>query len=819
MAQLRVQTCMGSGRSELTQASWTAYHHRVSSRFRLPSIFSSSASDEQVVSFAKHVVNDDLVLVYALSRDRKLRVWHGLTGALLKTTDVRSSSREIALRNSQDSPSTPSSLPLPESSAVPLVRVVPHPSSSSKVSHLVVVFLSTPKNTSSPGSFIVYRVGRSYSGSGDVSFAGERPCPTRVAGAELRGFEVLGPIQKRNVDSGWRLWAMWDKQGSTACESVLMDDLFQFTTYVEPIGGALHLEWQAATVDETVQTFDSAYFDNLVSLDPPEPTRPGDNADLGRVFAEHLLYPGRFSILSLTSALEEYVADLPDMVRNSAISRSYVSLREKIETIVGCDLVMGQDDLTGAAKVQEFRSELKMAWLAIWTRVRYLDTSSRWPLGTALVEDQLVAVTREGCSAPVPLDTPGLVNALGSISRVGDGIQELPEGALKRLHVALASPVARSNLIAISSAGSHIATALSSVGHEEYNETALEAFIEKLDALVAKPYLVDIEESSANVEPYLPDEDNTAVRRLLSECPDVSGGLRETLDVLAHVDQTDDAVDAGLRFSGFGNALLAAYLASTVQGRYQLAQSAVLVAIFNLVDLGGLNGETAETENYVRLLYRAFTTYGRYRVLHWATEQAVDENRTTGSTPGIKRKHGGELADGFNTLRVATGDETDADDHDSAYSLLHSLLARSLAREVTSDGLGELYAGTQSFVGSTLSLTPKTWDNKALAKDVRFAFDILQDGQPSHAGMITGFFPNAAGMLYVRGRACVELEEVDEAVVYFEKAAAAHDSAYLMTMLWLRADCRSIIAGHPAVNWGGILAVRFLSPRRIVLHA
>jgi nuclear pore complex protein Nup160 len=796
----------------------------VSSRFRLPSLFSSSASDEQVVSFAKHVINDHLVLVYALSRDRKLRVWHGLTGALLKTTDVRSSSREIALRNSQDSSSSPSSLPLPENSSVSLVRVVPHPSSSSKVSHLVVVFLSTPKSSVSPGSFIVYRVGRSYSGAGDVSFAGERQCPGRVAGAELRGFEVLPPIQKEGLDSGWRLWTIWDKQGSTACESVLMDDLFQFTTYIEPVGGALLLDWQPATVDDTVQTFDSAYFDNLVPLDPPEPTRPGDNADIGRVFAEHLLYPGRFSILSLTSALDEYVADLPEQVRNTAISRSYVSLREKFETIVGCDLVMRQDDLTGAAKVQEYRSELKIAWLAVWTRVRYLDTSSRWPMGTALVEDQLVAVTREGCSVPVPFDTCGLVNALGSVDHVADGIQELPEGSFKRLHAALASPVARSDLIAVSNAGSHISSVLGSVAHDEYNETALEAFIEKLDTLVAKPYLVDIEESttqfwSVNVEPYIPEHDNIAVRRFLSECPDISRGLTETLDVLATVDNTDAAVDVGLRFSGFGNALLAADLASTIRGRYQLARSAVLIAIFNMVDLGGLDGETDETEEYVRLLYRAFTTYGRYRVLHWTAEQAVDENRTVSTVGTNKRKHEAELADGFNTLRVAVGDETDAEDHDSAYSLLHSLLARGLATETRSHGLGQLYAGAQSFLRSILSLTPNTWDNKPLAKDVRFAFDVLQDDQPRHAGMITSFFPHSAGMLYVRGRACVELEEVEEAVVYFEKAAAAHDGVYMRVMLLARAHVRSIITGHPAVHRSRVHIVRILPPCRSFVRA
>ena len=184
---------------------------------------------------------------------------------------------------------------------------------------------------------------------------------------------MLAPIQVEGADSGWRLWTVWDSKGSISAESIMMDDLFQFTTYIEPANASLLHDWQVAAQDTIVEKYDTAYFDNLLSLEAVDPTNPDDTYDFSHIFMEHLFHPGRFSMLSLTTALEEYIALLPRSKAFAEVSQSFASLPKKFEKIVGCDLEMTYDALTGAAEVQDYRARMKSTWLGIWSRVRHQD--------------------------------------------------------------------------------------------------------------------------------------------------------------------------------------------------------------------------------------------------------------------------------------------------------------------------------------------------------------------------------------------------------------------------------------------------------------
>lgn len=787
--------------------SWSAHHHRVSSRFRLPSLFSSTSSAEQVISFSNLHVNDDLVLVYALSRDRKLRVWHGLTGALLKTTDVKTSSKEIALRGAQSSPSQSTTSLLPEDASVPLIRIVPHPSIVSKTSHLIVIFLATPHSNSSPGSFLVYRVARSHTGTGEITFAGERTCSFQSVGSAIRGFEVVSPTQVDGADSGWRLWAVWDSKGSVNAESIMMDDLFQFTTYIEPAHSSLLHEWQVASQDNIVEKFDSAYFDNMLSLEAMDPTNPDDTYDYSQIFIEHLFHPGRFSMLSLTTALEEYIVLLPRGRAFAEVSQSFASLQKKFERIVGCDLEMTYDPSTGAADVHEYRTKMKSTWLGIWARVRHLDLSARWPIGTAVFGDSLSVITREGCSTVVPQDTCSLIAALDQRGAAAEDVVDLPESALRKTHPALADSTARSNAISIAGAGAHIADVLSRMDHEEQNGSALDAFIAKVDMDVAKPYLADIEVVmeaywAEDVGAYLAEEEQAAVRRLLSECPLVAQGLAQLLSMLSTIAHSPGTVDESLRFSGIGNSLLGANIASTIRARYKLARNVLFVVIFHYAEMSEAGDFDADQDDLVRLLSMALTTYQRYCVLQWVVDRPADDTRSQNARRPIKRRNGDDiLSEGFGTLRMREGEEqgVDADEYETAYSLLHSLLARGLSQGVFLDGVGEISAATTAFLTSTLSLYDGLWDNAPLEKDVRLALSILEDGQPVHAGVFTASFPDSSGMIYVKARAYLDIGDIDQSVTQFEKAARGCHGEFPSVFRPI-CVCRSLANNRPLVG-------------------
>lgn len=777
----------------LTSGSWSAHQHRISSRFRLPSLFSSASSDEQVLSFASYQVEEDLTLLYAFSRDRKLRVWNGFTGHLLKTVDVKATSvsREVALRGSQVAAGSSQSS-LPDFPTASLVRVIPHPNPSSKTSHIVVVFAPPAQNSSSSGSFLVYRIGRSYSGSSDISLAGERPCSAASIGAELRGFEVLAPVFREGFNSGWRLCAAWDQKGAIAVESIAMDDIFQFTTVFEhhqPIPALLQ-EWHVAATNLETTTFDTAYFDNLLSLDPPDATAPMENGDIGQTFISHLFYPGRFSVLSLTTALEEYIGQLPRNKAYAEIGQSFASLAKKYERIIGCDLEMDENPQTGAPEVQEYRNKLKLQWLGIWARVRNLDTGARWPLGTVVVEDQLVVVTREGVSAPVLQDACAVVDRLGQLGDEAERFLELPQASLQHLFPALAAPSSRSSSVAISAAGTHLAGILSKTGHNEHDGSALEVIVDHVNGYVARPFSQGAESFGTelwdnDIAPYLSEEDRAATRRLLSECSHLPQGLSDLLDLLASTHSALlQAADDRLRFSGMGNALLAASIASAIQSRYRLARNILLIAILNLIESGDVHGVTQDSEDCIHLLYRAFTTYQRYRVLYFVSEQAADEARNRKGSKAGKRRGDDTVSEGTVSAKSRAGEDgVDSDDYETAYSLLHSLLSHNLAQDVQESSLGEIAGATTAFLSSILSLYNGLWDNVPLEKDVRLAFDVLDDGHPTVAGTMTTFYPDSAGMFYVRARAYLDLGDIEEAVAHFEKAASGYRDKTLASII------------------------------------
>lgn len=672
-----------------------------------------------------------------------------MSETLLRTVDLRSSmssSQELVLRNAQTASSSSSGSEtalLPDTTDVPLIQVVPHPSSTSRYSHLLVIFLATPLSSLSAGTFLVYRVARAPNSSADVVFAGSRDCSSACVGCTIRGFVIVPPTSADHAGTGWRLAVSWEKRGASQAETVGLDDILQFSATYETDGSSASFssEWlSVATYRHAVEAMDTAYFDRLVSLDPPEPTAPYDNDDIAGTFIEHLFYPGRFAIPDLETALTEY-AHQPGRRLVPQLSAPYTSFSQRFEALVGCDLDMSIDTQTGAPIVDAYREALQLDWLSIWARVRDLDTHSRWALTTCVCDDQVIALTRQGVSALVPEDICAVVDRVGSVND-SSVITNAPESAFEHVYPSLVSAEDRQHVTTISIAGHHLVDLLESAEVADSSTSVLAALIDQIDqslaTLESEPVELRAERLwDEHVEEHVAQDVQITIRQILSNSQSVTDALGDTLHLLGNAVDDDLDVDSNRVFSSSGRALLSSTITSTVQSRYSLARSVLLIALFHVVDQASPADSDDETEASYAILNTAFTVYHRYRVLRWLCEQTGEEMQGEGS-----------------------------------YSLLHSLLGQQNQRQaLPSTGFDLLFDASERYLTKLDLVDPAVPGIEPREQDVVLAHDILQYGHVDAARRFTSLYPLSSGTAYVRGRALVQLGGIDEAVDLLKQAA------------------------------------------------
>jgi nuclear pore complex protein Nup160 len=436
---------------------------------------------------------------------------------------------------------------------------------------------------------------------------------------------------------------------------------------------------------------------------------------------------------------------------------------------------------TGAPVVESYRRELKLDWLSIWANVRDLDRQSRWPVTTAVVDDQVTILAREGVSVPIPEDVCAIIDRFGN-SETEEGLRDLPEGALRRLYPSLAPPQARAAVLAVSSAGA-ILSHLLAAQDSDIDGSSLEGFVFEVNTALSAGVQLPVEALAGQlwddfVDHRIAEEDRTTLRRILSDCLDIRRSINETLGILADMSLPLTVhVVANLSLSGLGNALLASAISQVVSSRYSLARNVLLVALFQLSESRDRSTGEAEEEGSIEILTRAMAIYHRYRVLKWVCERTGEEARARAKIRRTdKRKiNGGDdvLADGLGGLNVREADESlDADRYDVSYSLVHSLLAHQLARQVHKGSVVDLLDGAERFLEDLGVVEKDQVEVEPQVADVRLAHGVLVDGHPRVARGLADLYPDSAGMVYIRGRAFVEEEMVPEAVKCLEQAAA-----------------------------------------------
>lgn len=701
-----------------------------------------------------------------------MRTWSSVTGQCLKTLDVRLATQEVVPANQLSSSQSSADV------STSLIRVVPHPNPSSRCSHIVVVFIPTLYNTSVPGTFVFYRASNTSSAANDLVYAGERAGSPASAGSELRGFEIQPPTRTDAAD-GWRLWAVWDAKGKLDADSVPVNDILQFTTYHEPpTKQRMVLDWQRAACYDGVERYDTSYFDAILSLDPPDPAQPHSNEDISEVFIRHLLYPGRFSSLDLTTALDDYISQLPAIFQERLRNIVYRSLNERFMAAVGSALTMKTSPQTGAPVVHEFRAELKQQWLGVWARVCELDKQGRWPVATTSLNGQLVILDREGASAPVQEDTSALLVHLGQTPQQAAEFQSLPEGALRSLYPALAPPRARRAITAAAIAGETLSGVLRNSDSGDGSTSALDALLSHLDSELSVPAQVPPEELAGGlwddfVEPCLTEETRDHVTRALAESSSVPRTLSDALNILSSYPAAASGSQKADNWSlsGFGNALLTSTVSAVIASRFAMARDILLVALFHMATCSDLAEDDEASETLIEVIARAQVTYHRYHVLSWLSQR-------TGAGEGERenQKWSGrdDVLVAFGSLKMRENEDkgVDSDGYDTAYSLLHALLAHPLAQQVPRDTVASLFDMASSFLADLGLVGSEEFDVEPRTADVKLALAVLADGHAATAGDLTQLYPMSSGTAYVHGLALMEVGNVERGALFLERASA-----------------------------------------------
>jgi nuclear pore complex protein Nup160 len=511
-----------------------------------------------------------------------------------------------------------------------------------------------------------------------------------------------------------------------------------------------------------VEKMDTAYFDRLISLDPPNPTDPHNNLDIAQTFSQHLFYPGRFSSRDLETALADYLSQPGRQL--SQLSSPSTTLSGRFAAVVGCDLDMAIDPQTGAPVVDAYREAMKRDWLSIWARVRDLDKHSRYPLATTEVDGHVVIHTRAGLSAYVPEDDCGIMDRSGS--EEGQIIIELPESAFTNAYPHLETETRRS-AITISSAGSYIVNRLEEQVSPE-GSCVLDDLMEYIDTTLSSPEVEPLESRceamwDEMIEPHFGEDDQLSLRRIISNTSHERDALSHTLDLLSSSYPTDDDMESDRVFSGIGNSLLTSSITSTVQSRYALARKVLLVALYHLVES---DSGDEEFEEVIPVVNRAFCVYHRYSVLRWMCEQTGNERRTR-----VKAGKGAKRIEGEDNGPRNRQDGLEADSIDPSYSLLHSLLASQSIKSPTS-GFSLIGDASQAYLSKIDLVNDELVELESRDKDIVLAHSILVDGHPDTAGRMTELYPLSSGIAYVRAKALVEVGAFEESVDLFKHAAS-----------------------------------------------
>ncbi|EIN10816.1 hypothetical protein PUNSTDRAFT_65808 [Punctularia strigosozonata HHB-11173 SS5] len=659
-------------------------------------LHSSAPGTSQVIALASYPQPTDIGHVWSFSRDRTLRLWSAKLGCVSAITLPIAASRAITPAFSTSASSTPPPRPQILLDAAPqnLLRVC-----SLHDEPRILVFVPTPSSSASAGTFHLLSFAHDV-----LSLTRIIECSEESAHCRLQDFLVISDT----------LYVLWDKQGQS---------------FVETSALQIGASWHSAAYPKEAELTPSHLDELLLS--------PGS---LAEKFFKAVMRPGMFSTVTLRTAIDQYTAaccSIPFPLPLQ-LTTTYTSLGDKIAAVVGCTVKLTRDPQTGLVQYDNYWSALKRDWEGFIARCREIERSARWPLALGISDPtgqgHVVVIERERLGAILVEDQPLWLHRNMSLSMpVGTN----PEHNLFEILWILRTKLSRPTLLQIES-----------------------KVVDFLRQEIAFPFSDIIRDLALRVG-FRDDLDEgleTWIGGRLQSIGDmqkIQDAVKAALDYIAlfglAIKREEEEVELILPTtnSEWTRALTSQYAAATVQARYDLGFSLVLL-LFLLAD---------ELEEWdPALLAEVFGVFrGISMLLHIAKQPS-------GDGMGDSSRGGASAADdvvsGISHLGLS---QRDSFRPKPIYSLMHRLLTQSSdtvdppsAAHNFLEAIGLLDAGSPAH---------------ATRNDVFFCERLRLVGHHYVARELLSWLPRTPGATYVLSRLCLDTGRIDDAASLFHSLA------------------------------------------------
>ncbi|KAG9127930.1 hypothetical protein FRC07_007370 [Ceratobasidium sp. 392] len=670
-------------------------------------------------------------LVVSLSKDRHLRVWLTGNGKFVASKQIPSQliqADALALANSRSvSPGKTPALDgnLIDSDYRPILRVLPPILDENE--HVpdidagteVIIFMPTP-SADTAGFFLLYRLSSHDRASTrrDIAFVGRKSCSAQTEGWELRDFLVVDDI----------MYLLWNAQGRGVVHTSAYD-LEDTEAEQQP--------WATLSTDGEKELSPDSFEENA---------QEGDT--LASSILAAILRPGAFSPYTLNVATAQYIQSLVGATPH-LLNTSYPTLAERIAAVVGSNVSLSTDPRTGVQLWDRYWSALRRDWEGFVARCQAVERAGRWPLGLARARDgSVVVLARERLGAIVQFDEPMAVHGLAGAST---SVNPSVSTSLFNVAWSLRANIPAADLRILEDA-------LRTVGGDGRIAYSHDSILRD----VAQRYL----------DGLIPEGPAAFVRAGLNMLGDLEDAANAALNVITRLEYVvkieaedpDVSFNPSLGVSHDGEwkkALTAAYVAHTIEARYDLCLSLLVLLLFLALD-------SPDTLRSSLAAARACGTFHALGLLRALIRQSA------GDMDGVAGGYGEGEDDilarfetlgfaspgpGIGSMGIRTGPQ---------YSIVHALLPRAT---LTSSVLQAAHA----FVRETGVLADLLSGNGDVEGTGVGALGLIERlrvlGYLDFARGLIMRLPPAPGVCYVHARLLMDLGRPDEAHVLFQKVA------------------------------------------------
>lgn len=366
----------------------------------------SNSSPDHVVALAHLVRGDASALGFAVSRDRKLRVWDLVTDSCLLTAHLPSGLLDGAHANLTSSTTLPA-LGC-EGSTKPLLHVyvpnTPHDDSGSYPVYLLA-YVPTPLPIGSffalygiefadvaPRSRALIKPDGSATNSltggpvAELALLWQQRCDeeTRSLQAEARD-SLICPAS--DSSEGLSLWSLWDAGGRTLIKQIQvnLDD--------SESGSSDERVWTTVAYDEVSSSYSALLGDEVDAMLAFFPGLQGSTSvqRIAAFYLDRIEEAGRFGVSALEWALNAYVSaltasltaarrPLPPVLEQDA---QFAGLFERIALTIASAVQIEVDEQTGATQMEQFHTNVRREWQKFIGLLIEADSHGQWPIAFA----------------------------------------------------------------------------------------------------------------------------------------------------------------------------------------------------------------------------------------------------------------------------------------------------------------------------------------------------------------------------------------------------------------------------------------------------